>query len=167
MSEITLHGVETTGPALVQPSSRRGALKYVLAASAGLLGLVSRTADAKAATALPLLLGTASKATAATTITTTIGTGVSATGPSGISGTTTGTTAAGIGVSGKAGTTAYGVMSNGKLGATGPLELGVITVTSYVAPAVGKAFLYSQTNAKVTELRLKLPSGKDVLIAAG
>lgn len=34
-------------------------------------------------------------------------------------------------------------------------------------PAAGKAVLYTKTSAKITELRIKLPSGADLLIATG
>ena len=152
------------------PHSRRHALAVLSGALLGALGLAGRPSAVRAAkaAAAPVLIGAANKAAAATTVTTTVGTGFAATGATyGASGTATGTAATAAGVSGTAKSTAgYGVMANGRLGVTGPIEMAVVTIASYTGPAAGKGYLYAKTNAKVTELRVKFPSGVDIVITS-
>ncbi len=146
---------------------RRNALAVIAGSILAMLGLAKTASAAKAASAV--ILGAANKATATTSITTTAGVGLAGTGVTyGVSGTAVGTATTATGVLGTAkDTTGYGVMSNGRLGVKGPVELAVVTVTSYAGPAAGKAYLYAKTNLKVTELHVKFPSGKDVVITSG
>ncbi len=148
----------------------RRALLVGVAAAAGswAAGLVGRAEPVSAANGSPVLLGLANTATATTTVTTSTGTGVAGVGPIGISGTANSTSATSAGVFGTSGSTAnYGVMSSGKLGVTGPIEMTNLTITNYAGPATGKSFLYVKAITGGTELRIKFPSGQDKLIVSG
>ena len=149
--------------------SRRGLLAKVAGAAAAIAATAGLIPPVQAAVVPSVLLGSANVATAATLVTTTTGSALAGVGAvHGVAGTATGTLVTNIGVTGKAGSTAnYGVLSNGKAGVTGPVEIGVVTITGYAGPAAGKAFLYTKTNLKVTELRIKFPSGKDLLVTSG
>jgi hypothetical protein len=148
-------------------AGRRHMLAVIAGAILATLGLAEEASAAKAAT--PAVIGTANKSTAATTVTTTAGTGVAALGATyGVSGAASGTAGTAAGVSGTAkSTSGYGVMANGKLGATGPIEIAVTTITTFPGPSAGKGYLYAKTNAKVTELHMKFPSGVDIVISSG
>ncbi len=150
-----------------QTPGRRNVLALLAGSVLATLGL-ARDARPAAAAAATVLLGTANKATVSTSITTTVGTGLDAKGAAyGAYGTAIGTTTTAMGVSGTAkATSGYGVMSNGRLGVTGPIEMAVVTIASYAGPAPLRAYLYVKTNAKVTELRVKFPSGVDVSITS-
>ena len=160
----------TTEPTRLQT---RRALLVGAAAAAGswAAGLVGRAEPVSAANGSAVVLGSATNAaTASTTVTTSTGTGVAGVGPIGISGTANSTSATAAGVFGTSGSTAnYGVMSSGKLGVTGPIEMANLTITNYAGPATGKSFLYVKagTTAGTTELRIKFPSGQDKLITSG
>ena len=154
---------------VVRPSmpGRRHTLAVLAGSVLATLGLAQEASAAKAASAVTM--GTANKATASTSVTTTVGTGFAGTGPMyGATGTATGTATTAAGVSGTAKSTAgYGVMANGKLGVTGPVEMAVVTIASYPGLVAGKGYVFAVTNAKVTELHVKFPSGKDIVITSG
>jgi hypothetical protein len=125
--------------------------------------------DASAANGQNMVAGVANSASAITKVTTTAGSGFSGNGTTaGVAGTATGTATANAGVSGKAQSGSnYGVFANGKAGTTGPLELANTTITNFPGPTLGHAFLYTRANGKLTELRMKLPNGGDILLASG
>ncbi len=168
MSEIVLQQADAeTAPVGDSTTSRRGFAQVAATVTAGIAGLLLGVRGTRAANGSSVLLGKSNTATLSTTVTTTTGTGVQGTGPIGVSGKASVTTATAAGVQGIASGTNYGVMSSGKVGTTGPIEMATLTVASWPVPATGKAYLYTKTNSTVTELRLKLPSGGDVLIASG
>lgn len=168
MSEIVLHQADAdTASAGDSTASRRGFSQVAATVTAGIAGLFLGVRGTRAANGGSVLLGKSNTATASTAVTTSTGTAISGTGPIGVSGKASVTTATAPGVQGTASGTNYGVMSAGKLGTTGPIEMASLTVANWSTPAAGKAYLYTKTNATVTELRLKLPSGGDVLIASG
>ncbi len=125
--------------------------------------------DASAATGGVMVAGFTNSASAITKVTTTAGSGFLGNGETaGVAGTATGTATANAGVSGKSSSGSnYGVFANGKAGTTGPLELANTTITNFPGPARGRAFLYTRANGKLTELRMKLSNGMDILLAKG
>ena len=154
----------------LQAQTRRALLVGAAGAVAGwAAGLFGRVAPAAAANGSPVLLGVSTNAATATTqVTTTSGSGLAGTGPIGINGTTTSTAATSAGVYGVSSSTLnYGVMSSGKMGVVGPIELAAITITNFSGPTAGKSFLYVKTTTTGTELHVKFPSGVDKLITSG
>lgn len=138
-------------------------------AAASVAGTFLDPGPVSAAAGGKMLLGSANSAgSATTTVATTGGTGLAGKGAAhGVYGVSNNTGASYAGAKGTAGSTAsYGVMSSGKLGVNGPVELAAISVTSYTGPGTGKSFLYVKTTTTGMDLRFKTPTG-DVSVAAG
>jgi len=125
--------------------------------------------DASAANGGVMTAGSTNSASAITKVTTKAGCGFLGNGATaGVAGTATGRATANAGVSGKSSIGSnYGVFANGKAGTTGPLELANTTITNFPGLASGRAFLYTKANGKLTELRMKLSNGMDILLASG
>lgn len=145
--------------------TRRTLLLGAAGAAAALAGgLFHRVTPVAAADGGNVILGsTSNTASKVTEIVSSGSPAFSGTGPIGVQGATTSTAATAAGVYGRSSTNGnYGVLSSGKLGVVGPIELTSITLTQWTLPgsSSGRSFLFITPNASgALELRVRFPSG--------